>query len=200
MSVALNSMTRVCGTANPPGTKAVFRFWKKGELTTWPATVAAGGGTAAGDTKRLAGNFSFIPSGYMREVDVLVDSAQLKNMLEGEPGGQGYKTEVTFFVLGTQAEQLEFADCMAAFSGCLIGMLETRAGDKHVIGNIDIPCFITAAEMDSGAKNGDKSGTAYTLTASTGYTSFIYNGTLKTVPTPGGSIPSPSNAVKEVTK
>lgn len=200
MSGVLSSLIRVCGTPNPPGTQATLHYWKKGELTAWLPSIADGGPpTVAGDTKRLAGNFAFISTGYMRQADVLVDTGQLKNMLEGEPGGQGFKTEVSFFVLGTQAEQLEFADCMAAYSGCLIAMLKTRAGDFHVIGNIDIPCFVTAAEMDSGAKNGDKSGTAYTLSASTGYTSMIYNGTLKLAPTPGGSIQSPT-AAKEVAK
>lgn len=178
MSAILKSLARVCGTSNPPGTAAKLYYWKKGELNAWPQTKAAAGGTAPGDTKRLDGNFDFIASGYMRSVDILVDTGQLKNTLEGEPGGQGYKSEIPFFVLGTSAEQLEFADSMVSYSGCLIAMIKTRVGDFHVVGNLDSPCFVATADMDTGGKNGDKSGTAFNLYAATGFTSFIYEGDL----------------------
>ena len=129
-------------------------------------------------------NFDFIPTGYMREVDILVDTGGLKNILEGEPGGQGFKSEVTFYVLGTKAEQLEFADMMAAYSGCLISMITTRSKDNHVIGTLESPCFVQTTEMDTGTKNGEKSGTQYSLYAATGFTTNIFEGALKLAPTP----------------
>jgi len=202
MGAILKSLSRVCGTPNPPGTAAKLYYWSKGELNSWPTTVAEGGGTALGDTKRLDGDFDFKSTGYMRSVDILVDTGQLRNILEGEPGGQGFKSEVDFFVLGTNAEQLEFADCMAAYSGCLISMIKTRAQDLQVIGDLDSPCFVASADMATGAKNGDKSGTAYKLYAATGVTSFIYNGALTLVQPSAsmGPIPSMSTSAPKPVK
>lgn len=174
----LLSLTRACGTANPPGTKLKLYVIPKGELTAWPQTKAELGGTAQGDTKILDEPFAYVSTtalGYWREYDILVDTGDVRDILEGEPGGQGYRNFFDFSILGTEAEQLEVADCMAAYSGCIIAMIIDKNDNHRVLGNLEIPAFIESAEGATGKTNGDRRGFNYVLYSNTGKTAPIYD-------------------------
>ena len=181
----LKNLTRVCGQQLPPGTKAKLYLIPKDELTAWPATVADGGGVAAGDTKRLDEAFAMVTTagkGFWRTLDILVDTGQLREVLEGEIGGQSIRQRVDFFVLGNGAEQNEYVDCMLANSGCLIVMIPTKAGNYHVMGDLENPVYVEAIEGGSG---GDRVGFQYTLYSNTGSTTYLYDAdTLGIDPTP----------------
>lgn len=171
----LKNLTRVCGQQLPPGTKAKLYLIPKDEITTWPATVADGGGTAAGDTKRLAAAFTLSTTagaGFWRELDILVDTGQLREAIEGEIGGQSIRQRVDFFVLGNGAQQQEYVDCMLANSGCLIVMIPTKAGNYHVMGDLENPVYVETIE---GGTGGDRVGYQYTLYANTGTTTYLYD-------------------------
>lgn len=173
--MALKNLTRTCGKAIPPGTKTKLYLIPVDEIVSWPATAAAGGGTAQGDTKILDEAWDLVVvvgKGFWRTVDILVDTGNLREIMEGEFGGQGIRQRLDFFVLGNGAAQQEWADDMLAFSGCLIAMIPTKAGDYHVLGDLDNPVFLEALEGGSG---GDRVGYAYTLYANTGFTTSIYD-------------------------
>jgi hypothetical protein len=183
----LKGVVNVCGTPNPPGTKAKLRLTVKGELAVWPKTraevkLAASPAQvpAQGDTKILDEAFSFAgaPSGkgYWREYDILIDKGNLTAVLEGELGGQGYKGTIPFTLVGMGAAQLEFADMLVAYSGCLIASISGRNGLDYVLGNLDIPVQVESAELGLGTKNGELSGGNYVLMAPTGFTPMLYNG------------------------
>ena len=75
---------------------------------------------------------------------------------------------------------MEFADLIAQYAGCLIGMIGTKAGHYPVIGNLENPAFVEKAEGSTGATNGDFNGFDYTIYAETGITTPVYD-----VDTPG---------------
>lgn len=175
----LQSLTRTCGQSIPPGTKLKAYFTLKDELTGWPQTAEELGGTDQGDSKILDEAFDFSGAaagkGFWREVDILVDTGQLRDTLEGEIGGQGFVNRLDFFVLGAGAPQLEFADQVAANAGCMIWMIPDKKGNYRVLGEPDNPVFVETLEMTTGTVNGDRVGGAYTLYANTGFTAPIYD-------------------------
>ena len=88
---------------------------------------------------------------------------------------KGLNLPSVFFVLGTDAEQLEFADNMVAASGYVVGMLRDLKSNMRVLGKTSRPAAIESLEGTTGAKTGDRRGMAYTLTATTGGTAPIYD-------------------------
>ena len=118
----------------------------------------------------------------VRELDSPTSLAECKyvtgsidDVLEGEVGGQGYKSSIPFRIKGTNAEQLEFADNLAAYSGCLVAMLRDRKRNMRVIGTKSIPASVESAEGTTGKKNGETTGFDYVLSAATGLTAPIYD-------------------------
>lgn len=195
----LANMSSTCGTPNPPGTKSKLRLTVKGELTGWPQTVAALKEAAndpadpvlQGDTKRFGENFDFSNAssgrGFWREFDILVDTGNLQFELEGEVGGQGYKSMIPFTIIGTEAEKLEFADTVAAYSGCLVASITGRNNVSYIVGNPDIPAVVDTATGASGTKNGERNATDFVVRASTGYTPMTIDAAafpFKTTPNP----------------
>lgn len=181
----LNNLTSVqCGTPTPAGTEVDLYYTCSCELASWPGTkydtvIAASGTPAEGDTKILDEPFDFTGAasgtGYWRKATIVVDSGAINDTLEGEVGGQGFKNSLPFKVKGSNAEQLEFADNMAAYSGCLVAMLRDRNDNLRVLGNKGVPAYVESAEGTTGLKNGESNGFDYVLSAGTGKTAPIYD-------------------------
>ena len=175
----LRNMGANCGSSNPPGTETELFYALDDEFTGWPATKADNGGILLGDAKILDAPFDFsgapVGEGYWRKTTILVDTGEIKDVLEGELGGQGFKSSFGFFLKGTDAQNLEFADDLAAASGCLVMMLRDRKGNLRVLGKPSNPAMVESAEGTTGAKNGDRRGFAYVASASIGQTAPIYD-------------------------
>lgn len=168
----LRNLAHTCGEALPPGTKSKLYLIPKAEITAFPDVV---GTTSAGDSKYTSENFTLVATvdlGFFRSIDIWTDTGVIRNTLEGEIGGQGYRQRVDFFVIGNDKEQLEFADTMLCQSGCLIAIIIDKVGNYHIIGNLEDPVYLEAAEGGSG---GDRVGFQYTLYANTGKTTIIHN-------------------------
>jgi hypothetical protein len=183
--MSLTSMIRTCGDPLPPGTKAKLYVTLKDELNGFPATVEAlklamtptPGVPVKGDKRRLgeAFDFSEAPSGfgYWREYDILVDTGQLRTLLEGEFGGQGFRQRLDFFLLGNSAIENENADDFVANGGCMIAMIGMKAKDDYaVLGDLENPVWVETAEGGSG---GERVGFQYTFYANTGRTPYFYD-------------------------
>lgn len=176
----LNNLTVSCGKPNPPGTLIEFYYAPSCELTGFPQTRAeVNAGTDPGDTKILDEPFDFSNAptgqGYWRKAKLLVDTGEVRDVLEGELGGQGFKSSINGFIVGTDAEHLEFADCLVNYSGQLVCMLADIQGNYRVLGNDKRPAMVEAAEGTTGIQVGDRRGFAYTFSAFTGKTAPIYD-------------------------
>lgn len=175
----LQSLSRACGNNNLPGLQLKAYYAPADEFTGWPQTAEELGGSDQGDSKILDEAFDFsgaaVGKGYWREVDLTVNRNQWRSVLEGEPGGQSFKNNLDFFVKGTEAAQLEFADLMLAYSGCLIWMIADKNDIYYVFGEPTNPCFVETVEGGSGQAAGDTRGFAYSLMTMTGLTPAIYD-------------------------
>lgn len=168
----LRNLTRVCGEPLPPGTKTKLYLIPISEITAFPDVV---GTTDPGDSKTTSENFTLVTTvglGFWRTVDIWVDTGAIRNTLEGEIGGQGWRQRVDFFVIGNSAVQLEFADTMLCQSGCLLAIIIDKTGNYHIIGTLEDPVYLEAGEGGSG---GDRVGFQYTLYSNTGKTTIIHD-------------------------
>jgi len=184
--MALTSMVRACGTQSVPGTKLVMYVAIISELAaTWPQTAAELGGTDKGDTKILGEAWDFsgaaAGAGYWRRYNVLVDTGQLRTLLEGEIGGNGYRQRLDVFLQGNGPVENEQADDFLGYSGCVIVMIGTKEGNYPVLGDLENPVFVESAEGGSG---GDRAGFQYTFYANTGKTPQFYDVSLGIDETP----------------
>lgn len=162
-------------------TKAKLYLTLIPELAAWPQTrkaikEAASQPVLQGDSKILdePWDFSLAPTdeGYWRVIDILVNTGQLRNTIEGEIGGQGFKQRLDCFIQGNGPEQLEFADCLVINSGCLLPMIADKQSNHHVMGDLENPIYVETGE---GGTGGDRVGFAFTFFADTGFTNFIYD-------------------------
>ena len=172
MAVAIKTLTRTCGNANLPGTKAVIYLTSKDEILTWP-TIGSGSTYGIGKTLTTAWSLSTtVGLGYWRQFDILVDTGAIKMALQGNVGSKYWKNSIDFFIEGMKKEQLQFADDIVGDSGCLIAMIQLKDGTTIVLGDLENPVFIEAAE--GGATN-EQVGVKYTLYSNTGKSPMIYN-------------------------
>lgn len=177
MAADIKSLTRACGASPIKGIKSRLYYSTKDEHTAWPETAAEGGGTAQGDTKILDEPFAFVTTvglGYWRALDILVDTGEFGNELDGEIGGQEMKNMHTFFILGDTPAVREHVDVMVRNSGCLLFLIPTKNGDTLVQGDLDNPVFI---ESCVGGRRGTRVGYECTYRASPGTTYMTYDAT-----------------------
>ncbi|NBW09830.1 MAG: hypothetical protein EBR82_17575 [Caulobacteraceae bacterium] len=181
MAVAIQTLTRICGNGNLPGTKAKLYLIGKDEILAWPTI---GSGATYGIGKTLTTAWSLVTTaglGYWRQFDILVDTGAVNMQIQGNVGSKYWKPQLEFFIEGMKKEQLQFGDDIVGDSGCLIGMIQLKDGTTLVLGDLENPLFVEAGE--GGAKN-EAVGIKYTLYYNNGKTPYIYNSGLAIKLTP----------------
>ena len=102
-----------------------------------------------GDTKILYEAFDFSSAdsgeGFFREFTILVNSGDIRPLLEGELGGQGFRVEVPFFIEGINPASNESVDCLLAYSGCVFAIIPDKMGQYHSVGTPENPLYFTQA-------------------------------------------------------
>jgi hypothetical protein len=178
----LRSYARKKGKPLLPGTTSQMYLGIVEEVNGWPRTkdimevIADPQYTIeAGDSKILyeAFDFSNAPAGagYFRLYPILVDSGDVRNLLEGEIGGQGFKQELGCFLEGVNPAANEAADCMLGYSGCLFAIVPDKNGLYHCIGTPENPLYVQQA---NGSMQG-KVGYDYIFMAKNGLTHSFYD-------------------------
>lgn len=180
----LTAYSKTCGKKKIPGTTSQIYLGITDEVTGWPRTkdvieLAADANyvVQAGDTKLLYEAFDFAAAatgaGYFRLFPILVDTGDVRNLLEGEIGGQGFKQELPFFLEGVSPEANEAADCLLQYTGCLFAIVPDKTGQYHVIGTKENPLYI---EQANGSLLG-RVGYDYVFMAKNGLTHSFYDAT-----------------------
>jgi hypothetical protein len=157
---SLLSLLKDCKVDLIPGMSGTVYVGLFNEMDGFPqtqeaVTLAAAGDPEPGDTKRYGEAITYLPGGFHREIDILVDTATLTDILEGETGGKMNKSTPGFFIPGFTDEVREFIDCLKVNSGCLHIVLKTKTGITISVGTPDYPCWIESYE---GGPGGDRVG------------------------------------------
>ena len=178
----LVSMARACNKKAIAGVRSVLYITLIDELTGWPQTAAELGGSDPGDTKILGEAFDFTGApagkGYWRTFPILVDTGAVNNESAGEVGSLIINNRLPFFILGSEAEQLEAIDCFVQYSGCMIAMIAGKNKKYYVMGNPDDPVWVQEITGGTGTAPGDRNGHQYTLYSNTGESVMIYDDSL----------------------
>ncbi len=179
------SLTRSCGNAPIKGAKTKVYMIPFSEIDTFPQTRAAikiAGGIETpeqGDTKILDEAYGLVTTsgkGYFREVDILVNTGDVANTLQGEIGGQENEVITRFFILGNGPKEKEFVDLMMANNGCIHVAIPSKDGQMQAIGDRDNPVFVRTYDGGTGGgSGGDKVGYAYELFTSEPQTNKVIN-------------------------
>ena len=180
-----------CNKSSQPGTtQRLFRVpisW----VTLFPESKAAyeigqGNVPAQGDSIRLNGDIildtTIVGEGKFGQFDIRVNSGLLNDNMVGEQGGTSFESSLDFQIIGTRAEELEFA--FEASKGCYLYITKQRNGNYRILGNPEDPAYAESIEITSGQKAGDFEGGTYRLKASTGRPAMIYTGVMDLTPNP----------------
>jgi len=166
----LENLVKECGQKLPPGTEVDIYYTCICELNGYPQTAKqlAVGDPLPGDSVRLAEPFDFTTAesgeGYWRKARILINTGGVKWDKEGDLGGEGFMSAFRFFIIGSEAEQIEFSVNLLKASGCIAMMIKQReATEMTVIGTDKIPAYVESIAGDGGEKNGDLNGAAYSI-------------------------------------
>lgn len=171
----LQTLAKNCGDQKIAGVKERVYFTPQSEIETWPQTEAELAGTDQGDTKLLNEPFDFVATvglGYWRYMDVLVDTGEQINVLEGSIGGQYWRQRLNVFINSNDQSTSEFLDELLACSGCMVMLIPNKDGSYHVMGDATNGVYIETGEGGSG---GDRVGYQLTFMANTGKTTYLYD-------------------------
>ncbi|MGV0925468.1 hypothetical protein [Empedobacter tilapiae] len=91
----------------------------------------------------------------------LVDENELNSTIAGNKGAKGDQTSLTFFLLGLKDKNKGFVKRNKNIPHVYIA--KDRAGNKHLIGNLDNPAYMDTAEGTSGRTGEDNPGYAITV-------------------------------------
>lgn len=177
--MAISSLIKSCGNGAVPGTKERMYFIQKGDITTF-ATASAS--AEYGDDKILDQDFTLGVTAAWKELDILVNTGDVIDAIQGEVGGQFIRNSFVFFVPEYSKGARKLVDDMLANSGCLIFLVPGKDGNVNVVGNLENPCYIEELTAGIGGPETTRVGTAYRVYADTGYSSPIYTGAIDTTP------------------
>jgi hypothetical protein len=191
----LKSTRPNCNTVDSPGLSRIIRFIPVNELTgTMPPTldIVTPATTIPGASKILAAPFTYVAttgSGYWREIEVMLNSADLGQDLVGEGASQGFENKIQFTYPDDDAAICEFLEQMVKCSKCggvLASATNPDSGLTRIIGTIAQPAMIKAGSATSGDKVGGKARETKVTIGALGVTAFTLPTTipLKLTPNP----------------
>lgn len=177
--MALSSLIKQCGNGSIPGTKQRIYFIQKGDITTF---ATASSSTNYGDDKVLDTPFTLATGKAWLELDILVNTGDVIDSVQGEVGSQYIRNSFVFFVPDYNKEQRKLIDDMLANSGCLIFLVPGKDGTVSVVGDLENPCYIEQLQGGVGGPETTRVGTAYRVYADTGKSCPIYTGAIDVTP------------------
>lgn len=173
--MALSDLINQCGNGKVPGTKQRMYYVPKGDITTF---ASASSTSAYGDAKIYDNDFTLGSGKKWLQLDILVNTGDAILNMKGDTGGRFLAPGVTFFVPGFDGPQLQFADDVVAYDGCLIFMIQGKNGKIYGHGDLENPCYIETLTGGVGGVETTKLGVAYKFFADTGFSQWIYDGAI----------------------
>jgi hypothetical protein len=177
-----NKLTAIPCARNAAGVKGTGYNAPAEEFETWPAFQTA---TTPGDGKTvtLTGNFSFTGAGsgkgYFRSFPMLLEKGSVTYKAVGGIGSKSMEIMAKFYVLGTDAVQLEWLrDQLNIPQVCLI---PDKNGVVHCLGSKDEPAYLQEGDGTTGEAATDERGTLYTIRWVTA-SPQVYTGTINLTP------------------
>lgn len=166
-----------CGETVIPGTRAKLYVCCECDIETFPDYVSPV--VNPEDAITLDGDIVLKPNKKFAELDIILDSGQIKHELVGTRGSKNYNNTLDFKILKTPVADAWFDRHPNA---CLIGIVKQKDGTQRVFGAPEIPAFIETATGDGGNTNDSEAAWTAQIKDSTGKIAPIYNGVIDLTP------------------
>lgn len=174
--MSLTALIRSCGNGSVPGTGTRMYRVQKGDITTF---ASASDTSTPALAKTFDNDFTLDTGKKWAELDVLVNTGDVIDSLQGEIGGQFLRNSVVVFIDNYDAAGRALADELIANSGCEIWLVPSKkTGEVSIIGNLDNPAFVEELTGGVGGAETNRRGIALRIYADTGYSAPIYSGAI----------------------
>jgi hypothetical protein len=172
----IQSSIHNCGEKNIPGIKTRIHLICECDVETWPDRLAT---TGVDDSITLDGNIVPKSGKFFAEFDIITKTGEVKDTLVGVDGSKSIQQSLDF----KKANTVGVAEWFNKHANmCAIAVVETKNGQKKVMGWQGSPVKIETAEGTTGMGPDTASEWTSQFMAHTGEVALIYVGTLPVAP------------------
>lgn len=162
------------GAKNMGGIKTVGYYALIDDIDTFPELPT--NPSSAAEEVTLDGDFVMKSQKYFHKLYSTMETAEVKDEVQGERDGKSFKHTAEFFFPGTSDDALAFA-ANANNSKMVFIFEEASGGNRRVIGSVGLPAEVSCA-FTTGKATADRKGMTVTVT-SFGYTPApLYDGVI----------------------
>lgn len=176
------AITYPVGLYNPAGTKAKFYYAFADEILTFPVLPDPGTALTFASLVELATAIVMKPGKQFFEHYATSEENEVKCTLVGPRDGKGFESSLEYSYPGNDATQMGFLAATA--NRPIVAIVPEKNNVLRVLGSIDDPAYVEAAEYTSGKKIADGRKTVVTLKASAATPAPIYKQTMTSILTP----------------
>jgi hypothetical protein len=162
-----------CGYENVQGTKTRVYVACSEDIDVFPARL---GTTNLGDKVTLDGDITLVTGKKFAAVDVIVESGKVYHSLKGPTGSQGWNAMFDFKLIAKGAEAADWVNRL--LNSCLVWVIPQNDGTMRVIGSVDNPSKLTAAEHTDGQTGDDEKTYACTIANTDNKIAPFYTGAI----------------------
>lgn len=165
------------GAKNMGGIQTIGYYAPVSEIDNFPALPANPVTAAQEVTLEASPGFTFLNSKFFRKLYSTMETAEVKDEVQGERDGKSFKHSAEFFFPGTSEEALAFA-ANANNTRMVFIFIEASGGNRRVIGSREFPAEVSCS-FTTGKATADRKGMTVTVT-SYGYTPApLYDGVIR---------------------
>lgn len=162
-----------CGTEIVPGANAKMYAVCACDIDVFPAYLTS---TGTGDSITLDGDIVLKADKKWATVDVIVDSLDLTHTLVGVRSSRNYTNKIDAKMPKVKASD-EWMEKNK--NACLVVIIEEKATNvRRVIGNVNVPASIDAAEGKIGTNNESEKSWIFSVMDTTGKVAPYYTGAI----------------------
>jgi hypothetical protein len=174
----IQSLVEQCDGENPAGLIAKMWVIPTADIDVFPdlKSVATGPAATREEKITLDGDITALALKAFAVIDIVPDSAGLKDDAVGPNGGKSWQSMLGFTIPKTGPAQLGTANCL--LNACVVAIVQDKEGYKRVIGSKDVPAKIETLGIDTGTTAEDLRGMKLEIKATTGRIAPIYEGVI----------------------
>jgi len=168
----IEDLAAPCGDLIIPGTTSKLHIVCACDIDVFPGFVAT---TAVGDKLQLDGNITLLAGKKFATIDITPSTGEISHAGLGVRGSRNFTNKYDFECVKSLASDEWFDQNR---NGCFVGIITQKDGQKRVIGNVDIPAFMEAADGKGGKANADAANWIASIMDETGRVAPYYTGTI----------------------
>lgn len=168
----IEDLAAECGVKNPAGTKRKVYVVCACDVQTFPAMKTT---TGIGDSITADGDIVLKAGKKWATIDVIPDTGEITHTAAGVRSGKGFMNKYDFKVEKTLASD-EWMN--KNVNACIIALVQEKSGGLRIIGSLDVPGEMQAAEGKTGSTLESEKSWICTIGDSIGEVAPYYEGAI----------------------